>query len=83
MKTHLFSYRTKKIAVVLFVSLFALWNTHLNAQETVHYPDERYHWNCIFDSARFYYINFTWWGSTDGYDLVGPEWQFTLTDKEL
>ena len=34
MKTHLLSYRTKKIAVVLFVSLFALWNTQLKAQDT-------------------------------------------------
>ena len=62
MKTHLLSYRTKKIAVVLFVSLFALWNTHLNAQEIITFPNERYYWDrdtfkYDTDSSGYYWFH--------------------------
>ena len=75
MKTHLFSYRTKKIAVVLFVSLFALWNTHLNAQEIITFPNERYYWGgdtskYTPDSSHYY-----WHGTRNGSEHI--------TEKEL
>ena len=74
MKTHLFSYRTKKIAVVLFVSLFALWNTHLNAQDTIFCPNDKYYWNG--EPCNGGYFSHTAW---DG----SAEYYYNLTDKEL
>ena len=74
MKTHLFSYRTKKIAVVLFVSLFALWNTHLKAQDTIFCPNDKYYWNG--EPCNGGYLSYTdWSGSSGNY--------YNLTDKEL
>ena len=79
MKTHLLSYRTKKIAVVLFVSLFALWNTYLNAQEIITFPDERYYWDrdtskYDTDSSVFF------WFDTRNYSVNDNVY---LTEKEL
>ena len=84
MKTHLLSYRTKKIAVVLFVSLFALWNTHLNAQEIITFPNERYYWDrdtfkYDTDSSGYYWFhNRSYW-----YDPNIEEGILHLTEKEL
>ena len=76
--------RKTKIVMIISLNLFTIFN--VKAQETVHYPDERYHWNCIFDSARFYAANFVWFGSTSEYYIyggIGSEWEISLTDKEL
>ena len=74
MKTHLLSYRTKKIAVVLFVSLFALWNTQLKAQDTIFCPNDKYYWNG--EPCNGGYFSHTAW---DG----SAEYYYNLTDKEL